>query len=909
MTAPQSELLDRFPSSQDEFRIRALLQVAVTEALGFLNSGAPEEAIAHIRQYDELAARNHLGCHIFGLIYFNAGDLPQALAWFDRALALQPGYLESLCARAVVLQRLGQPEDALKSFEAILVLQPNDAETLFSIGAILQSLGRMSEALAAYEKALRSNPSHCEALTNRGALLDRFGRFEGALDCFEKVAAIRPNDSANLFNKGSVLQKLGRLEDALAAFEEAARLGPPDAETELNRGNVLQRLGRVEESLICYDLSSQYRQGYPQALYNKGIALQGIGRVTDALAAYDAALTLDPFYCEASCNRGNVLHELGRLEDALAAYRDTLKIRPGFLPALINRANVLLQLGRAEEAIESCDEILRRDPKHPKALGIRGAALHKLGRLEDALAALDAVVQFAPAPPDAWLNRGNVLQELGRHPQAIACYDEALAAKPDYPEALSSLGVALKDAGEIDKALFYFDQALRHKPDYPDARNNRAGALLLAGDLEAGFEDFESRWERSNAPSRTLISELPAWNGENIAGQSIVVFDEQGLGDLIQFSRYLLDLVDAGAEVTLLCRKNMHRLLRTLPKPVCLVEALESTNRFAYQIALMSLPRVFRTTLGTIPAPIPYLHPEPALVVEWAERIGRNGFKIGVCWHGNKFINLQRSFPLACFGAIAAIDNVRLISLVKEQGPIEVVAGDRRFNIESLGSTFDAGLDAFVDSAAVMANLDLIVTSDTSIAHLAGALGRPVFLALKHVPDWRWLMHREDCPWYPTMRLFRQTEKGGWDAVFQLIAESVRTSMASQWTEGGGPPRTIEIPGPYSELIDKIAILEIKEASVADPTELGNIQHALAGLRKLQAGCKVGGARSAQLEAELKAVHRLLITLEETLRKHEAQSDFGAGFVEVARQIFLTHERRAALKEQIDVLLRPLNEC
>jgi Flp pilus assembly protein TadD len=350
------------------------------------------------------------------------------------------------------------------------------------------------------------------------------------------------------------------------------------------------------------------------------LTLQGLGRHQDALAAYDATLVLDPTYYEASCNRGNILHELGQLEDALAAWADTLKIRPGFLPALTNRANILLQLGRAEEAILSCNEVMRRAPEHSQCLGIRGAALHKLGRLGEALASLDEAVGLNPAAPDKWLNRGNVLKDLDRHPEAVASYNEALRIKPHYPEALSGLGVALKEAGQIDEALVYFDEALKHKPGYPDARNNRAGALLLMGSLKAGFEDFESRWDRSNAPPKTLVSDLPIWEGQKLTGQAIVVWEEQGLGDLIQFSRYLLCLVEAGAEVTLLCRKNMHRLLRTLPKPVRLVETLDSNESFAFQCALMSLPCGFQTSLETVPNPLPSSRTGPRREMGRADR-------------------------------------------------------------------------------------------------------------------------------------------------------------------------------------------------------------------------------------------------------------------------------------------------
>ncbi|HEY8007928.1 MAG TPA: DUF6165 family protein [Methylocella sp.] len=898
MSVSKFEQLDR--PEADEPNSRSLLRTAITDAFALLNTGARQKAIDRIKQYQSLAAESAAGCYIFGLIYFNADDLRHALIWFDRALALRSAFPESLSARAIVLQRLGQPEDALESFEASLNLRPSDAETSFNKGVVLQSVGRVADALVAYEDALRCNPVHSEALTNRGVLLERFGRFDEALACFVAIELITPHDNLNLFNMGSVLQKLGRYEEALVAYEKAARHGPPDAETELNRGNVLQKLGRLEEALAAYDLSSHYRQGYPQALYNKGIALQGLSRLHAALEAYDAALSLDPCYYEASCNRGNVLYELGHLEDALTAFTYTLKLRPGFIVALTNRASVLLQLGHAEEAIQSCAEILRRDPNHHRSLGIAGAAYRKLGRLDKALASLEEAIRLNPAAADTWLNRGNVLQELDRCLDSIPCYKEALRIRPNYPEALSSLGVALKETGQIDEALFYFDEALKYKPGFPDARNNRAGALLLKGDLRAGFADFESRWDRSNAPPKPLSLDLPDWTGQNLEGKSIIVWDEQGLGDLIQFSRYLLLLVDAGADVTLLCRKNMHRLLRTLPKPIRVVDTLNPKEPFAFQSALMSLPHRFQTSMETIPAPTPYLFPEPTLVSKWRAQLETDAFCVGVGWQGNKFINLQRSIPLECFAPLSAIKGVRLISLMKDQDSLNVKAAGGEFTIEGLGVHFDSGADSFVDCAAVMKNVDLVVTSDTSIAHLAGALGRPVFLALKHVPDWRWLMHRTDCPWYPTMRLFRQPEKGDWTSVFEQIASSVEKLVTKHAQYTSRQTATLAIPAAVGDLIDRITILEIKENQIAEPAKLANIQLELAMLRKLKTEHGYEGKLLKQIEADLKATNFLLWKVEDALREHEARADFGESFVCLARQVYVINDRRASLKNKLN---------
>jgi tetratricopeptide (TPR) repeat protein len=856
--------------------------------------------------YADLAAQSSTGCYVFGVICFNAEKLYDAQLWLNRALALQPAFPDALSAKAAVYQRLGQPLEALNSFKAALALRPQDAHALFGLGVVSQSLGRIAESLAAYEEALCLNPRHLGALTNRGALLERFGRLDEALACFDLIESFAPGNNANLFNRGSVLQKLGRHKEALAEYEQAAERGPPDADTELNRGNVLQRLGRLEEALAAYDLASHYRNGYPQALYNKGIALQALCRLQEALAAYDSALALDPSCYEASCNRGNVLQELGRGEEALGACAYTLKIRPGFLPALANRANILLRLGRAQEAILSCDEVLRQDPAHPQCLNIRGAALHKCGQLEEALANLEESIKRSPGAPEAWVNRGNVLQELSRHPEAVVCYREALRLKPSYPEALSGLGVALKELGQIGEALACFEEALKDRPAYADARNNRAGALLLTGRLKEGFADFEYRWDRSNAPAKPILSNLPQWTGQELKGRKILVWDEQGLGDLIQFSRYALCLTEAGADVTFLCRINMHRLLESLPKPIRLVETVDPNEHFDFQCALLSLPYGFGTSLDTIPAPVPYLRSDPGLVAEWAKRIGTNGFKIGICWQGNKYVNLHRSIPIWCFAPLAAIDGVRLISLMKDQAPIEAESPGGRFAIESFGTGFDEGPHAFMDCAAVMETCDLIITSDTSIAHLAGALGRPVFTALKKVPDWRWLLDREDNPWYPGMRLFRQSKTNDWGSVFKEIAAAVQSlvkakaSAANHTTPVQAP---VAIPCSIGELLDKITILEIKESRIADIKKRDHVRHELSLLQALQREYDLGSEQLASLSAELKLVNGLLWDAENAIREHETRSDFGESFIALARKIYATNDRRAALKNAINRLL------
>jgi len=303
---------------------------------------------------------------------------------------------------------------------------------------------------------------------------------------------------------------------------------------------------------------------------------------------------------------------------------------------------------------------------------------------------------------------------------------------------------------------------------------------LLIGRFGDGWADHEWRWQANNLPKPAKIIGRP-WRGEDLRGRSIAVYSEQGLGDVIQFVRYLPLLIERGAVVSLFVPENLIRLLRPFSPPVTISASTDDRVSFDFQCALMSLPLWFRTDLSSIPNAIPYLTAENDLVARWNQKLGSHGFKIGIAWQGKPGgpIDQGRSIPLAEFAPLAKIAGVRLISLQKTHGLDQLKRLPADTNIETFGEEFDSGSDAFVDTAAVMRNLDLIITSDTSIAHLAGALGRPTWIALKQVPDWRWLLERDDSPWYPTVRLFRQQTAGDWKSVFTKIDRELR-SLASR---------------------------------------------------------------------------------------------------------------------------------
>jgi hypothetical protein len=333
---------------------------------------------------------------------------------------------------------------------------------------------------------------------------------------------------------------------------------------------------------------------------------------------------------------------------------------------------------------------------------------------------------------------------------------------------------------------------------------------------------------------------------------------------------------------------------------VRLVDKQPTGEVFDFQSALMSLPGGLNTTLENIPADTPYLYPEELLVALWRERLGSQGFKVGICWQGSPDYKDEpgRSIRLRCFQPLARVPGVRLISLQRHHGldQLENLRPDMR--VETLGQDFDNGRDAFVDTAAVMSCLDLIITSDTSIAHLAGALGRPVWVTLKHVPHWLWMLDRTDSPWYPTMTLYRQEVRDDWTTVFRAMTDDLAKLQERERRTIGH----ILIPGSVGELFDRITILTIKAKHIKDPDRLHNVNHELGLLRSVEATCGSLGPEVLQLVSELQSINERLWAVEDELRACERRQAFGEEFIRLARAVYKTNDQRAAVKKRINIL-------
>lgn len=511
------------------------------------------------------------------------------------------------------------------------------------------------------------------------------------------------------------------------------------------------------------------------AFYEGGLRAQAMGRLDEAVALIDEALRRRPDFPEALSAGGYILQNRGHAAGALAFYERALALKPDDALVWFNRGGLLLAAGRREEALGSFERACALAPANAGFHCNRGAALFELGRLAEAASAYRRALALDPALAEAELNLGNALMRQGLFREARDAYSRAIERRPDYALAHCGLGIVAKELGCFGEAMASFDRALQLAPDSEEALSNRGCLNLLLGDFAAGWEGYEYRWARGARPVPPSPARFDLAVPESLAGKSVLVVNDHGLGDTIQFFRYVALLARAGAEVAFAGPVRLRRLLASSGAPVRWREEGDLSGDFDAILAISSLPRACRTRLETIPAPTPYLFAEPERIALWRERMRGPGLKIGLCWRGNVDFRVdpRRSIPPNALAPLLDLEGVRLFSLQKGQDLADLPeALARRF--ENLGQDFDSGSDAFIDTAAMMAELDLVVTCDTSIAHLAGALGRPVWVALRHIAEWRWLIDRSDCPWYPSMRLFRCREGDDWTALFAAMAAAIQ---------------------------------------------------------------------------------------------------------------------------------------
>ncbi|MEO0035629.1 MAG: hypothetical protein RLZZ501_1652 [Pseudomonadota bacterium] len=577
------------------------------------------------------------------------------------------------------------------------------------------------------------------------------------------------------------LHKAGRLDEAVWIYRAVLTAAPTNFDALHLLGAALAQAGRRGEAESYLRAAVALSPDHPAARNNFGNLLKDMGRFDESLAQYDRAVALAPGEASAHSNRGNVLREMGRRTEALDSYGRAIAAQPDYADAHYNRGVVLTELERPEEALACYDRAIALNPLKTEAYYNRGNVLRLLGRLEDALASYDRALALNPRGEKILSNRGNILAELDRLDEALDDFNRAIAIKPDYPAPYSNRANILKEFRRFDEALASFDHAIALDPDFVDAHWNRALCLLQTGALARGWADYE--WRRRKATWKTTRRsfEQPCWLGQSDpAGRTILVHVEQGFGDTIQFCRYLPLLAARGARVVVEAERQLLGLLGGLPGIEQLVAKGDPLPPFDYFCPMMSLALAFGTDLGSIPAAPRYLAADPTRVAQWRQRLGEaRRPRIGVAWSGSRLHrnDRHRSIPLDSFARLFAAD-ADFIALQKDFRP-----GDAE-RIAALPGLRAPGAELvdFSDTAALCELVDLVICVDTSVVHLAGALGRPVWLLLPGInPDWRWLLDRPDSPWYPSLRLYRQELYQGWPALLERVAADLDRVLA-----GGG---------------------------------------------------------------------------------------------------------------------------
>jgi tetratricopeptide (TPR) repeat protein len=641
-----------------------------------------------------------------------------------------------LLPRAIALSRSGEFAQAEQACRQVLALQPAEPTALHLLGVCMLQQGRAAEAERALAACLQAQADEPAALANRAIALHALGRFDEALLCYERALALAPRQPETRHMRGLTLMELKRYDEALDEFDQALEIAPTFAEAWCSRGNALIQLRQYEPALVSLDRAENLRRDYGEALSNRSIVLNLLRRHEAALVAAQRASALLPDRAVVHRNMADALVGLHRDHEALDRFDRAIALDPGSSRLLAAKADLLSSLGREREAAEH----------HALALSLLQSSTRDLLCELPADGRVDASVGWRLAELN--FERGQLLADTGEHRAAVDAFVEAARWRPDFVYA-------------------YWSEAL---------------VRLRLGDYEEGWRKYEWRRRKPDFTNVLRRFDAPDWTGDDDpAGLRILLHAEQGLGDVLQFCRYAPLLAQRGAQVIIAVHPPLKRLLGSLPGVTVLADG-EALPSFDRHCPIMSLPYAFRTALATVPAAVPYLHADRERVAYWQQRLGqRRAPRVGLVWSGNpRHANDRaRSMPAAELAPLFALD-ADFIALNKE------VRDDEREIVTQLPlRRLGEEVTDFADTAALIENLDLVISVDTSVAHLAGALARPVWVLLDTRSDFRWLIERDDSPWYPTARLFRQNRRGDWREVIECVVRELAGLLATRKSQLG----------------------------------------------------------------------------------------------------------------------------
>ncbi len=702
-----------------------------------------------------------------GLAHHQSGNLVAAEACYRDVLRVEPGHADALHLLGVVAQQNGDYAKSEQLIRAAIARSPRAADYHNNLGNTYRLQADAAHAIASYRQAIALDPSHTDALHSVATSLADQGNFAEAEKYFLEVLRLQPNQADAHYNFGN---------------------------SKLNHGNAPAAIDHYRRAIELQPNCAAYH-------FNLAHALQSLQRLTDAATEYQHVLRIAPDDFEATYNLGIVLHELKDFAEAAEAFRRALNLKPDLPQAMSNLAAALQGLDDYDGAADLLRRAIALNPNFAEAHGNWGGHLWRQGDLAGAKKSCMRAIELNPNLPGAHGNLGHVLFDEADYRGALDCYDHSLALKPDFvnpaatPQQVQLSANRVWQRGDLINA---FGACRRAGVQFATAEYCRALASksncvellyyvglmhLLQGDFAAGWHNYECRWQTKMLRNARRDFTQPQWFGESIEGVRILLHAEQGLGDTLQFVRYAPMVAARGANVILEVPAELRRLVASMMRGSTAQIVTRGSNLpdFDWQSPLLSLPLVFRTELSSIPATIPYLQAEPQLTHDFAQHFaqhsGHKNLRVGLVWSGSPrhTRDRQRSIPLAQLSALTEIPGATFYSLQKGPAAKDLLDMPIDMNLVDLAGY----LNDFSDTAAAIANLDLLITVDTAVAHLAGALGKPVWILLTRNPDWRWLLDREDSPWYPAARLFRQHAAGDWSPVIDRVHRELQQLATS----------------------------------------------------------------------------------------------------------------------------------
>ncbi|MHB1176229.1 MAG: tetratricopeptide repeat protein [Sulfuriferula sp.] len=708
--------------------------------------------------------------------------------------------------KIVGLYQTGELTRATRLCQRILTAQPNHSGVLHLFGVIRHKTGDYAQAVDLIEQAVVLNPGLDSGWCNLGLAHNALGQHEPAIDCYQRALSLNPFSVAACLNLGMALSAVGEVNQAIFFYDRALYLKPDLAQAHYNLGNALWSLGQYFEAELGYRRALSIQPDFPEASLNLGIALADLGRFSEAIALYRRTLQLRPEWAGAYFKLGMALLSTKRLNEAALSFQRALAINPQYPAALIALAETQLAGGQAYAAITTYRQALEIDPDSASAHLNLGKALRDLRQYDEAIFAFQRAAELKPDYAQAYYYLSKLLHQSGQPEEAANSFSRATQQLPAYahallaidskggddntqdetmaqldhatslglglPEFFSNKGNALMAFGQMDEAVANFDSAIALQPDSTLLKYNKSLALLLGGKLAQGWPLYEHRPARSNVAPDAYG--CPCWEGESLAGKRLLLVKEQGWGDQIQFLRYVPLLAALGATVDILVDAPLRRLAESVPGVTRVIDALPDAPEYDFWSLLLSVPYRLGTRLDNIPHSLPYLAAPKDAIAAWSADIddfARGRRRVGLVWAGpdTHVNNRNRSIPLEMFAPLAQIDGICLVILQQDASP-EALA--RVFHNTEVLLAGEQCKD-FSDTAAAIMNLDLVISVDTAVAHLAGALGCQVSTLLPCNRDWRWLLERDDSPWYPGMRLYRQQEYRQWEEVIARLVQDI----------------------------------------------------------------------------------------------------------------------------------------